>query len=144
MARVPAAFLDPTDTSEPAAPYWDYGTSTLYTGADAATPGDPGAGDFALLYEDGEVEGSVKDPSANAKKAYGETRIRLRRCLTYDLGCDDDTATAETCDDYDGAESMVDDVSDRGNWETDGLREGYYEVAYDLPIGYALADDRRR
>ena len=35
MALVTAAFLDPTDTSEPAAPYWDYTTSMLHTGADA-------------------------------------------------------------------------------------------------------------
>ena len=75
------------------------------------------------------------DPSAGAKDAYADTRVRLRRCLTY-TGLADDATEADNCDEYDGPGTFV-DVSAKGAWATPrDLREGIYVVALDLPVGY--------
>ena len=73
------------------------------------------------------------DPSAGAKDAYADTRVRLRRCLTYARR---GPRRPTRCDEYDGPGTFV-DVSARGAWATPrDLREGIYVVALDLPVGY--------
>ena len=119
----------PTPGSEPAIPTWDYNTSTATVGA----------ADFVLLYNDGEVEGKVSDPSVRA--AHARTVIELHQCKVsnYSDGGtpDDDTddTAASRCTEYTGVvvEASVDA---KGNWGAEDLREGLYEVIPDLPAGY--------
>ena len=150
MALVSASPPPPedTDAADPVPPYWNHNTSMVHreAGVDNDDTDDtgPDVGDFALLYGDGQIEGLVTDPSAGAKSAYADTRVRLRRCLTYTDGDDN-------CVEYDGPGTFV-DVSDKGAWATPrDLREGIYVVALDLPVGYenvvggttGTAEDRR-
>ncbi len=125
-----AAGLPPKAGSEPAIPTWDYNTSTATAGGDA---------NFVLLYKDGEVEGSVSDPSVRA--AHSRTTVILRQCRSV-TPVEDDTGTTDRdeselygCSAYTGEEAEA-SVDARGNWSAGGLTEGIYEVVLDLPAGY--------
>ena len=74
------AGLPPEEDSEPGIPTWDYNTSTATVGA----------ADFVLLYKDGEVEGTVSDPSVRA--AHGRTVIELHQCKVTNFAAEDTDA----------------------------------------------------
>ncbi len=114
------AGLPPAPGSEPAIPTWNYHTSTATVGA----------ADFVLLYKDGEVEGTVSDPSLAA--AHARTIIELHQCKVSN----DATGTAASqCDEFTGVVGEA-SVDARGNWSAGDLMEGVYEVIPDLPAGY--------
>ena len=118
----------PAPGSEPGIPTWDYNTSTATVGA----------ADFVLLYKDGEVEGKVSDPSVRA--AHSRSVIELHQCKVSNYAAESspgagDGTDASQCTEYTGVVAEA-DVDAKGNWGTDGLREGLYEVIPDLPAGY--------
>ena len=126
------AGLPPAPGSEPAIPTWDYNTSTATVGA----------ADFVLLYQDGEVEGKVMDPSVRA--AHARSVVELHQCKVSNYAAESspgagDGVDASQCTEYTGVvvEASVDA---KGNWGADDLREGLYEVIPDLPAGYVNAD----
>ncbi len=125
----------PRAGTEPGIPTWNYHTST-------ATPG--GDANFVLLYNDGEVEGKVMDPSVRA--AHSRVVVELRQCKTTNYTAptdptDPSTGTAlSQCTDYTDVE-MEASVDAKGNWSAEGLREGIYEVIPDLPAGYDIVDE---
>ena len=123
------AGLPPEEDTEPDIPTWDYHTSTA----------DVGAADFVLLYKNGEVEGKVSDPSVRA--AHKRSVVELHLCKTSNQVLDDQdppqvTTPATGCDDFADEDPVEATVDDKGNWEAEDLREGYYEVVVDLPAGY--------
>ncbi len=126
------AGLPPAPGSEPAIPTWDYNTSTATVGA----------ADFVLLYQDGEVEGKVMDPSVRA--AHARSVVELHQCKVSNYAAESspgagDGVDASQCTEYTGVvvEASVDA---KGNWGAEDLREGLYEVIPDLPAGYVSAD----
>ncbi len=108
-------------------PFWDYDTSTLAIHQ---------FNNFALLYKDGEVEGSVSDPSE--RKAHSRAVVELHQCEVSNY----QVATATTpevplsqCTEY--TDVVVEaSVDAKGNWSAGSLMEGIYEVIVDLPAGY--------
>ncbi len=128
------AALPPKAGTEPGIPTWNYHTST-------ATPN--GDNNFVLLYKDGEVEGTVMDPSV--RKAHQRVVVEMRQCKTtnYSDGGTPDDDTDDTalsqCTDYTDVEVEA-SVDAKGNWSADGLMEGIYEVIPDLPAGYVHVD----
>lgn len=130
MHALAEAGLPPRAGTEPAFPTWNYNTST-------ATPG--GDANFVLLYKDGEVEGSVSDPSIRGAHSRAVVELHLCRTTVFE---DDDNTTANVdesmhgeCDDFAGVVEEA-SVDARGNWSKSGLREGIYEVIVHLPAGY--------
>ena len=127
------AGLPPAPGSEPAIPTWDYNTSTATVGA----------ADFVLLYQDGEVEGKVLDPSVRA--AHARSVVELHQCKVSnysDAGTPGDTTddtAASQCTEYTGVVVEA-SVNAKGDWGAEDLREGLYEVIPDLPAGYISAD----
>ena len=69
-AVVSAKAHDPEYPGEAASPSWSHATGAMDLG---------GSADFALLFENGTVEGVVLDPSADS--AHTETVVELHRCL---------------------------------------------------------------
>ena len=133
------AGLPPSAGSEPAIPTWDYNTST----ASFSTTTDA-ANSFVLLYQDGEVEGKVSDPSVRA--AHGRSVVELHQCKVSDYDATVDTDgdgtpdPADQCTEYTGVVVEA-DVDAKGNWSAEDLREGLYEVIPDLPAGYISVDE---
>ncbi len=131
MHALATAGLPPRAGTEPETPSWDYNTSTA---------NDVESNSFVLLYKDGEVEGSVMDPSLRA--AHSRAVVELRLCRDFTPYDDNDSPadlsddTAANCDDYADENGVDASVDARGNWSRGGLREGVYEVVVDLPAGY--------
>ncbi len=123
-------------SSEPATPTWDYHTSTATVGS------AKGETNFVLMYKDGEVEGTVMDPSTRA--AHSRVVVELKQCKTTNYEAADATAgtpavDATQCTEYTDVEVEA-SVDAKGNWSADGLMEGIYEVIPDLPAGYVSSD----
>ena len=104
--------------------------------------------DFVLLYKNGEVEGTVSDPSVRA--AHEHAVVELRLCKTTDfVKADPDATPAVTgvdlskCTDYTDYEVEA-DVDEDGEWLARDLREGVWEVIVDLPAGYLHVDSEGR
>ena len=125
-AVVRAAAHDPEYPGEAASPSWSHAEGEMGAG---------GSADFALLFENGTVEGMVRDPSA--AKAHVETVVELHRCLV-----EPDAADAVDGDEY-VCGSLVPDwpvviaeIDEDGEWFVEDLLEGHYEVTLDLPSGF--------
>ncbi len=121
----PAITADVADhewnTLYPDLPTWDYSTSML--GASALS-------DFVLLYKDGEVEGTVSDPSVRA--AHQRAVVELHRCKVSNQ-------VRGGCDEYSGEVEEA-SVNSDGEWLAENLLEGIWEVVVDLPAGYVHVD----
>ena len=120
----PASYVSPT---------WDHARgSATYEKDVAGTPTTTSINgtDFALLFEDGTVEGVVFDPSADS--AHVETVVRLHRCLV-----EADAADLYECGSLvPGWPVVTAEVEEDGDWFIEDLLEGHYEVTLDLPSGY--------
>ena len=124
-------------------PSWDAHTSTAN--------GEMG-NDFVLLYKNGEVEGTVSDPSVRA--AHEHATVELRRCMTTDQVLEDpdseppvtaaDAMDATKCTEYTDDDDVEADVDEDGEWLARGLVEGVWEVVVDLPAGYLHVDSEGR
>ena len=128
LATVSTKELDKIDVGTPS---WDGHTSMAN--------GEMG-NDFVLLYKNGEVEGTVSDPSVRA--AHEHAVVELRLCKTTDFVEADPDATPAVegvdlskCTDYTDYEVEA-DVDEDGEWLARDLREGVWEVIVDLPAGY--------
>ena len=123
QAVVKAKAPDPEYPGDAASPSWDHATGKMTAG------GDP---DFALLFEDGTVEGVVSDPSPDS--AHQETEVELYRCLEAPPGA---PADVNECGSLVPAWPVViAKVEEDGDWFVEGLLEGHYEVALDMPAGF--------
>ncbi|MYH53047.1 MAG: hypothetical protein F4139_08855 [Gemmatimonadetes bacterium] len=120
-------------------PYWDYleseGTSAEGTLNDAVTVGT-GANavnltfyNFAFLWSDGELNGSVRE----ARDDRDNIAVEVRRCMRYEAAVDEDltnniTASPEVCTEDFSFNPQSFDTPTSGAWQFQSLREGYYAV----------------
>ena len=127
-AVVSAKAHDPEFPADAASPSWDHATGKMTPG------GDP---DFALLFEDGTVEGVVFDPSADS--AHTETVVELHRCLDEP---NSDVQDGDVCGSLvPGWPAVTAEIDEDGGWFVEDLLEGHYEVTLDLPSGYRNSDE---
>ena len=122
---------DPLDDIEVGVPSWESHTSTATV---------PGSADFVLLYKNGEVEGTVMDPSVRA--AHEHATVELHRCMESDAMFTDGAVTTEAtgCTKFASGGMSEWPVDDDGDWLAEDLMEGVYEVRVDLPAGYQHVD----
>ena len=125
LATVSTKELDKIDVGTPS---WD-GHTSMANGEMS--------NDFVLLYKNGEVEGTVSDPSVRA--AHEHATVELRLCKTTDQveGSEDaaDDMDATKCSEYTDYEKEA-EVDEDGEWLARDLMEGVWEVIVDLPAGY--------
>ena len=127
-AVVRAKAHDPEFPGDAASPSWDHATGAMSAGADR---------DFALLFENGTVEGVVFDPSA--AKAHEETVVELHRCLEAP---GEAPANMNVCGSLvPGWPVRAAEIDEDGEWFLEDLLEGHYEVTLDLPSGYHNSDE---
>ena len=110
-------------------PSWDGHTSTANGEMD---------NDFVLLYKNGDIEGTVSDPSVRA--AHEHATVELRLCKTTDyrpavVDPPSDEVPLTKCTAYTDYEKEA-EVDEDGEWLAEDLREGVWEVVVDLPAGY--------
>ena len=123
-------------------PFWNYEESEGTSG-EAVTPLDDavtvGSGanqvdltfyNFAFLWSDGELNGSVRE----ARNDRDNIAVELRRCDTYRAAVDEDDPdtpedeTEEVCTEDFSFDPTSDDTPSSGAWKFESLREGYYAV----------------
>ena len=120
-------------------PSWDGHTSMA---------GGVMSNDFVLLYKNGEVEGTVSDPSVRA--AHEHATVLLRLCKTTDLIKTNPDTVPEKPSARDqvhrlhGLRRVEAEVDEDGEWLAEDLREGVWEVIVDLPAGYVHVTEAGR
>ena len=124
-ALVTSPSTDELDDIKVGTPSWDGHTSTANGEMD---------NDFVLLYKNGDIEGTVSDPSVRAAHEHATVVLLLCKTTDYD-GTTDPVTDATKCTDYTDYEVEA-EVDEDGEWLAEDLREGVWEVIVDLPAGY--------